>query len=190
MAVGACFVAGPLAGEGLVKIQTADPACPDDSGDIYVDCGNGTVTDNRTGLVWLRDANCIGPANWQTATDFTAGLADLAGVDRDCGLTDNSSPGEWRLPTPAEFEMMVADAQGGAGRPDCGPTPPLITNDSGSACWIDGPSSILDIVIPGSYWTSHNQDILQAIEYFLDSGDTDTDRRTDENRVWPVRPGQ
>ena len=36
---------------GVVALQTADPSCPDDSGDIYVDCGNGTVTDNRTGLV-------------------------------------------------------------------------------------------------------------------------------------------
>jgi hypothetical protein len=48
-----------LAGDGVVALQTADPSCPDDSGKIYVDCGNGTVTDNRTGLVWLKNADCL-----------------------------------------------------------------------------------------------------------------------------------
>jgi hypothetical protein len=50
---------GAWAGDGVVALQTADPSCPDDSGDRYVDCGNGTVTDNDTGLVWLKQANCL-----------------------------------------------------------------------------------------------------------------------------------
>lgn len=65
----ACSVAG-WAGDGVVALQTADPACPDDSGNIYVDCGNGTVTDNRSGLVWLKDADCAGFTDWFTARDF------------------------------------------------------------------------------------------------------------------------
>jgi hypothetical protein len=44
-----------------------DPACFDNTS-CYVNCGNGTVTDTRTGL----------------------------------GLTDDSSPGDWRLPTEDE----------------------------------------------------------------------------------------
>jgi len=28
---------------------------------------NGTVTDNLTGLVWLKDANCFGVQNWTSA---------------------------------------------------------------------------------------------------------------------------
>ena len=40
----ALAVIGPgaaWAGDGLVALQTADPSCPDDSGNIYVNCGNG-----------------------------------------------------------------------------------------------------------------------------------------------------
>ncbi len=58
------------AGEGVVALQTAAPSCPDDSGYRYVNCRNGTVTDNDTGLVWLRNANCIGHVDWHTAMAF------------------------------------------------------------------------------------------------------------------------
>ena len=104
------------AGDGLVALQTADPACPDNSGNIYVDCGNGTVTDNRTGLVWLANTNCVNGPSWYEAMEIAAGLADLpdgacgGGVTRDncdCGLRDGSSPGEWRLASMAELKAMV-----------------------------------------------------------------------------------
>ena len=58
-----------------------------------------TVTDNRTGLVWLENADCLGAVDWFTAKEVVAGLSDLQGSDPDdCGLSDDSSPGEWRLP--------------------------------------------------------------------------------------------
>ena len=58
---GSCDLGGPAsAGDGVVALQTAAPTCPDDSGDRYVDCDNGTVTDNETGLVWLANADCFG----------------------------------------------------------------------------------------------------------------------------------
>lgn len=60
------------------------------------DNGNGTVTVN--GLVWLKDAGCLGPATWDGANSLAAQLA--AG---QCGLKDNSTPGQWRLPTKAEL---------------------------------------------------------------------------------------
>ena len=69
---------GPAsAGDGLVALQTAAPACPDDSGDRYVDCDNGTVTDNETGLVWLANADCSGTMDWFEAMAAVAGLSDL-----------------------------------------------------------------------------------------------------------------
>ena len=55
----ACSVQGAQAGDGVVALQTADPSCrglPFQADYIYVGCGNGTVTDNRTGLVWLVNA--------------------------------------------------------------------------------------------------------------------------------------
>jgi hypothetical protein len=60
-------------------------------------CGdNGTVTIN--GLVWLKDAGCLGWENWDSAMSRPKSLAH-----GQCGLTDNSKAGDWRLPTVEEL---------------------------------------------------------------------------------------
>ena len=185
--------ASSLAGEGLVALQTADASCPDDSGDIYVDCGNGTVTDNRTGLVWLKNANCLnGTVDWFTAMEFVAGLSDkpatsVAAAD-DCGLSDGSSPAEWRLPSVEEWEAMIADA---LGDPDCTVTPPTITNDSGSACWVSGPSSFTG-VLSSVYWSSTTVVTAPTGAYVVDLFDAFVGVLDKPNtiNVWSVRGGQ
>ena len=63
------------------------------------DNGNGTVTVN--GLVLLKDAGCLGKMNWDDATAKARTVAD-----GQCGLTDNSKPGDWRLPTVHELKVM------------------------------------------------------------------------------------
>src|SRR5262249_39699242 len=68
----------------------------------YVDCGNGTVTDSETGLVWLKQSNCLSSADWEGAKKAVAGLKN-----GDCMLTDGSSPGDWRLPTQKEWEAAM-----------------------------------------------------------------------------------
>ena len=40
------------------------------------DNGDGTVTDLRTGLFWLKDANCFGLAQWQTAIEAARSRLD------------------------------------------------------------------------------------------------------------------
>ncbi len=188
-----------LGGDGMVALQTADPACPDNSGDIYVDCGNGTVTDNRTGLVWLKNADCYGPMEWHEATEIVANLSDLPPqrlgsplADQDCGLGDKSSPGEWRLPTAAEWQRMVSDALGFVGDPDCTASPPTITNDSGSDCWVNGPSSFYGVTWLFRYWTSTTatDNHTLAWEVFLNVGHVGRGGKTNGNVVWPVRGGQ
>jgi hypothetical protein len=57
------------------------------------DNGNGTVTDNLTGLTWLKNANCFGPSSWFDAVAFCKALKN-----GQCGLADGSNPGDWRLP--------------------------------------------------------------------------------------------
>jgi len=42
----------------------------------FTDNGDGTVTDNLTGLIWLRDANCFGLTNWTSALSDANTLAD------------------------------------------------------------------------------------------------------------------
>jgi len=62
----------------------------------------GTITDQRTGLIWLKNANCFGRQNWNLAKQSVANLAH-----GQCGLRDGSKAGDWRLPTREELKMMV-----------------------------------------------------------------------------------
>ena len=190
--------AGVWAGDGVVALQTAEASCRDDSTAIYVDCGNGTVTDNRTGLVWLADADCLGAGvDWYTAMEFVAGLADMragsAAAADDCDLSDGSSPGEWRLPSVAEWEAMVADADGGAGELDCNPT---ITSDLGTLCWSTfcafGGNCSFSGVQSLSYWSFSTNvfDPMGAWQVFLANGNMGLEIKSNNLRVWPVRGGQ
>lgn len=179
---------GVHAGSGVVALRTAAPACPDDTGNTYVDCNNGTVTDNRTGLVWLKNADCYGLLDWYHAVRIVANLSDM------CGLSDGSSPGEWRLPTAAEWEAMVGDALGQGVDPNCTVSPPAITNDSGQGCWVSGPSSFVGVAV-GAYWSTtawapyekhwwaanlNSGDMIIFPPLLAPDGDA---------RVWPVRGG-
>ncbi|MDD2734857.1 MAG: DUF1566 domain-containing protein [Desulfuromonadaceae bacterium] len=78
---------------------------------------NGTITDNLTGLIWLKNANCtdtvggiaknvshyagVGDLVWQQALQWSNALANGA-----CGLSDNSVTGQWRLPNRKELMSL------------------------------------------------------------------------------------
>lgn len=81
-------------------------------GTRFTDNANGTITDNLTQLVWLRNANCLGNIGWQDALDAAAGLAPP-----QCGLSDESSAGDWRLPNIQELLSLVAFNVGGLALP-------------------------------------------------------------------------
>ena len=49
----------------------ADGPCFDNT-NRYVDCGNGTVTDTVTGLIWLKQADCLGINDWAAANQAAA----------------------------------------------------------------------------------------------------------------------
>ena len=68
----------------------------------FTDNLDGTVTDNLTGLIWLKDANCFGLRTWSYA------LSDCNGLQAGwCGLTDGSNAGDWRLPHYKELFSLV-----------------------------------------------------------------------------------
>lgn len=69
----------------------------------FADCGNGTVTDIGTGMVWLKLATCGFDQTHDAAVRTAATLRD-----GQCGLSDNSLPGDWRLPTKAEMQGLFA----------------------------------------------------------------------------------
>lgn len=66
----------------------------------------GTVTDNLTGLVWLKNANTFGRLSWQDALDACDTL------EAGCyGLDDESKRGDWRLPNVNELRGLVDYSQ-------------------------------------------------------------------------------
>ena len=68
----------------------------------FTDNGNGTITDQLTALVWLKDANCFGLLSWTAALTVTTNLTGGA-----CGLTDGSIAGAWRLPNRKELKSLI-----------------------------------------------------------------------------------
>ena len=112
----------------------------------FVDCGNGTVTDTMTGLIYLKNANCFGQQSWVAANQSAASLADGA-----CGLTDGSRPGDWRLQTKEEWEGIFDSS--------CAAEPGLVGNQSPApGCYTDAgdPDSewASGVVVSANYWSS------------------------------------
>lgn len=126
----------------------------------YVDNGDGTVTDNATGLMWEKKSaagtgdvhdvsNLYAWSSSQTAADgslFTIFLATLNGGDYyspSAGLDVSSNPGgclanrcDWRVPTIVELQAIVEVTVSG-----CGSSSPCIDPAF-------GPTEI------GGYWSS------------------------------------
>ncbi len=68
----------------------------------FTDNSDGTVNDNMTGLIWLKDASCFGKTNWNTGLNKASTLAN-----GQCGLSDGSKPGQWRLPNNIELISLI-----------------------------------------------------------------------------------
>ena len=68
----------------------------------FTDNGNGTVKDNLTGLIWLKNSNCFGARTWDQALTDANGLASPS-----CGLSDGSLAGHWRLPNVRELLSLI-----------------------------------------------------------------------------------
>jgi len=66
----------------------------------WVDKGDGTVADTVTGLVWLKQADCIK----QTWSEAMAAVHALS--SGQCGLTDDSRTGSWRMPSRSEMQSL------------------------------------------------------------------------------------
>src|SRR5215211_3607778 len=71
----------------------------------YVNNGNGTVTDNQTRLVWLKNPGCFSFMLWDDAKLAAANLKS-----GDCALTDGSKAGSWRLATASEWTATIQQA--------------------------------------------------------------------------------
>ena len=68
----------------------------------FTDNTDGTVTDSLTGLVWMKNAGCFAASNWAEALTYANQLSS-----GQCGLTDGSVAGQWRMPNINELESLV-----------------------------------------------------------------------------------
>ena len=68
----------------------------------FTDNGNGTVTDNLTRLIWMKNANAFGTLTWADALT-TANTLESGTY----GLTDGSKAGDWRLPNVRELQSLL-----------------------------------------------------------------------------------
>jgi hypothetical protein len=169
-----------------INASRADGPCFDYN--RYVDCGNGTVTDTVTGLISLKQWDCLPGNSWAAANQAAAGLKSS-----DCGLTDKSSPGDWRLPTKAEWDATIARAValgcvfGGSGGP------PSLTNDAGTACYGTGAASSFAGVTADLFWSNTNEtfpSLAWVANLSLPFGSISTvPKGSPVTRVWPVRGG-
>jgi hypothetical protein len=171
-------------------------------GQRYADCGNGTVTDSLTGLIWLKDANCAALGVAGFAAGNTAGAALHSG---QCGLTDGSAAGDWRLPTRAEWLATLQGPQSLIAQfaASC-PAPPLKSND-GTACFQSVPQGsggnqhAFVNVVAGGYWSSSVYELDGHYAYLADLSQTDVSNPGNilphfqatalTLNVWPVRNG-
>lgn len=186
------------AGAGIVVdgagVETkADPPCwpsagDDDQFDRFIDCGNGTIHDTATGLLWLKNANCFicshalcdasdGQRDWFDANSYAAQLGAP-----QCGLSDHSQPGDWRLPSRDEWDT-VFDAE-------CA-EPRLVGKADG--CFADPGGAWADSVQSDLYW-SRTTSFLAFGAYLRSLGPLisyQTELKTkDLIHAWPVRSGQ
>lgn len=131
----------------------------------FEDNGDGTVTDHLTGLIWLKDANCFGKKTWYEALTICHGLQS-----GECGLTDNSFKGLWRLPNRYELESLLDMSQH---------SPSLSSGHPFTS-------------VQSFYWlsTSYSLNTDLAWIVFLANGSVSWDSKTYSYYVWPVRGGQ
>ena len=147
----------------------------------FADNGNGTVTDNLTGLIWLKNAGCWKPMTSPMYPTWEGALVAAATLNSgECGLTDGSVEGDWRLPNRRELLSLVHQ----------GYEDPALSNAAGTGQWVEG-DPFTDVMANG-YWTSSSTDGAHEWAYVVSfqTGEADTDLRAAKAPVWPVRGGQ
>lgn len=107
----------------------------------FIDNGDGTLADTVTGLTWLKKADCI-RQSWSNALGAVNGLAS-----GQCGLTDGSTAGQWRMPNRSEMLSLS----------DRAPTFPQAAYFDGQyqgSSAVTGPVIFGNFIVFDYYWTS------------------------------------
>ena len=141
----------------------------------FADLENGTVRDNETGLIWLKNANCFRWKGFDKAMELAADIAS-----GQCGLDDASIAGDWRLPSVWEWEDLF----------DKKYRNPALSNTAGAGKW--KPGDPFDNVQNLYYWTGTafadpTGRLDNAYCVYLYYGVVHSKERALGLYVWPVR---
>jgi len=152
----------PCAGTGQDGEIQAGVARPDPG---FTDHGDGTITDNLTGLMWTKNANLPGGAkNWQQALDYANNLT-LAGYP------------DWRLPNRKELYSLQDFSRYNPSLPAGHP----FTNVQAISDYL---SSTTDAGSTDNAWG------VGIYDGHVDNGNGDKSSGGNNTYVWPVRGGQ
>lgn len=138
----------------------------------FTNNGDGTVTDELTGLTWLQDANCFGQQNW---IESFSEISELnAGVEKSCASYTAGTFSDWRLANVKELQSLTNFGRGGPSLPEGHP----FSNAQSDDYWSS--TSRADAYDPSKAWqVNFNSGWVQAV-----SKDGET------AYVWPVRGGR
>jgi len=150
----------------------------------FSDKENGTVTDNLTGLIWLKDATCLGGHRWEDTGPVFPALAAVAnlnaGMNFSCANYTAGTFTDWRLPNVKELQSLI----------DFGFFNPALSNAAGTAKWTEG--NAFSGVQSAYYWSSATSAGLPDFAWgvLLDDGFTRDVFKDSAFLVWPVRGGE
>ncbi|RPJ79219.1 MAG: DUF1566 domain-containing protein [Deltaproteobacteria bacterium] len=144
------------------------------TGARFTDMGDGTVRDNDTGLLWLKDAGAFVEINWSDALNAAAELSS-----GEKGLSDDSVDGDWRLPTKEEWLAFMCQ----------GFTDPALVNTNGDGQWSEGEVEAFTGVIKHYYWASDEFSAEKAWHAFMGDGKVyyGFKQYSKYFNAWPVR---
>ena len=136
----------------------------------FMDNKDGTVTDNLTGLIWLKNTTCFGMTDWDSAILAAKGLKDGdCGPDPTLILSDGSSTGDWRLPTMDELCILIDYSGRDPALPD---------------------GHMFSDFRPGYYWSATTLDSHPSMAWivYMESGTTCYENiKSHAGHIWPVR---
>ena len=136
------------------------------SGARFVDNGDGTITDNATGLMWVKDSGAIG-GDWGTAGNPSSKTWDDA-IDL-CNALDYAGHTDWRMPNRIELLSLIHHGKGAA---------PLMDEN-------------FFVMVSAEYWTSTTYSLITGECFFIDFIDATSNSKvkTGYKKTIPVRLG-
>lgn len=150
---------------------------------FIVDPSGNCISDNLTGLMWVRNSSLLGDATWGSAASTGTAQYKIDQMNTNsvsvgyqlCGYSD------WRLPNINELLSLINYAA----------TPLAATTPAG---WLQESAGFTNVQTNYYYWTStlYVKTVGNTTVWTVSFGDGSTtgDQNISTNFVWPVRGGK